>query len=139
MAGNVRDRNVALQAAESALRAAEDYIEGLATISGFNGSGGLYGLNDAEPITSGAPAGSTWTDTNSRIFGSSLDGVNTAPRYMIKVRNVGNSNLEGSLNIKGYGKENPASQAVIFRVTARGTGGTDQSRVFLQTHYGKLF
>ncbi|MFZ4792101.1 MAG: pilus assembly PilX family protein [Candidatus Competibacteraceae bacterium] len=139
MAGNVRDRNVALQAAESALRQAEDYIEPLATVSGFNGTNGLYGLNNSEPIDLSKPASTVWTTTNSRAFSGTLDGVSTVPRYMIKIRSQGNSSLAGALNVQGYGKENPASQAVIFRITARGTGGTDQSQVFLQSYYGKLF
>lgn len=148
MAGNVRDRNVALQATESALREAEDYIEGLATVSGFTGANGLYGFSNPEPFTYDGTSNptpkkltdsNTWTTANSRAFSESLDGVHTVPRYMLKIRSQGNSNMEGALNVQGYGKENPASQAVIFRVTARGTGGTDQSQVFLQTHYGKLF
>jgi type IV pilus assembly protein PilX len=139
MAGNVRDRSLAFQAAESALRQAEDYVENLANVAGFNGSNGLYGLSDLEPINWGAPGSSVWTSSNSRAYTGPMENINTVPRYMIKIRNQGSGSLPGALNVQGYGKQKPASQAIIFRVTARGTGGTDQSQVFLQTHYGKLF
>lgn len=142
MAGNVRDRNMAFQAAESALRDAEEYIEGLASVSGFASaapSKGLYGLNYSEGINFSSPASSTWDNNSSRVYSRTLGSVNTAPRYMIKIKSQGSSGLTGALNIQGYGKQNPSSQAIIFRITARGTGGTDNSMVFLQTYYGKLF
>jgi len=139
MAGNVRDRNLAFEAAESALREAEDYIENLENVSGFTGSNGLYGESNSEPINLSAPSSSTWTSTNSRAYSGSLSSVSALPRYVIKIQSRGNSGLTGALNVQGYGKQNPASQAIVFRVTVRGTGGSNQSQVFLQTYYRKYF
>jgi len=38
MAGNVRDRNLAFQASESAIRDAENFIDGLVSLGNFNGT-----------------------------------------------------------------------------------------------------
>ncbi len=42
MAGNMRNENLAFQAAEAALRDAEDLLGGAAPPTTFNGTGGLY-------------------------------------------------------------------------------------------------
>ena len=50
MAGATRDMNLSFQAAETALRAAETFIENLANEALFNSSGGgLYSETDEEP------------------------------------------------------------------------------------------
>jgi type IV pilus assembly protein PilX len=137
MAGNMHDRNLSFQAAETALREVEqNFIEGLVNIQSFDGSNGLYGEDDPEPTT--LHDSSTW-GAKTRETSGSLSSVTTKPRYMVKVAHIKSLEREGGLNIEGYGASKPGSEIVIFRVTARGTGGTNQSQVVLRSYYGKTF
>ena len=42
------------------------------------------------------------------------------------------------LNIKGYGTNKQNDFEVIFRITSRGTGGSDLSQVVLQSYYRRI-
>ncbi len=138
MAGNMHDRNLAFQAAETALRGAEqEFIEGLANVNDFDSTGGLHGKEDSEPTN--LFDSSVWTDTNSREYSGTLSYVGKTPRYIAKVVTTRKLDKEGGLNIEGYGSKKPGSEIVVFRLTARGTGGSNQSLVVLRSHYGKIF
>ena len=128
MAGATRDMNLSIQAAESALRATETFIESQTDESLFdppaeaNGTKGIYSqTNDELKVFS-----STWDDDNSAIAGSVegdplvLDGIASPPRYMIK-------------------KLEQIGDATVFRVTVRGTGGTNNRATLLRSHYAKVF
>lgn len=121
MAGNARDQNIAFQAAESALIAAENYILAvpLANMgSTFNGSNGLLGTTNAE---SDFFLDTTWTANSSQItplsYSESNLGVTTKPRYIIK-------RLPESSGTTNF-----------FRITARGTGNVAGTQVILQVVY----
>lgn len=136
MAGNTRDRNLALQAAESGLREAEVYIEGIASLGSFNGSGGLYGLTDAAPdfydIT-------MWSDGVSYVTADEDYGAYEEPHYYIKhfTTVVG---TEGAMNMSGYGDNKGTGDVTVFRITSRGTGGSaDSAEVILRSQYGRIF
>ena len=134
MAGNLRDRGLAFQAAETALRDAEDFIESQPNLSLFDGGNGLYGINDTEPsVWFNA---NQWTASSSRAFSGSLPKIATQPRYMAKMVLENKGDTE-ELNIKGYGQRAIGSGSVVFRITSRGTGGSDNSQVVLRSHYGK--
>ncbi len=138
MAGANRDINLSFEAAETALRSAEIFIESQADDSLFaSTSAGIYAEGtdpgNIEPnafITS-------WSDTNSRILATAPTGVTTAPRYMIK--KVAESGNEGSLAIGGYGETDLSQKSVIYRITARGTGGNNNTQTILRSHYGKAY
>lgn len=134
MAGNLHNRNLAFEAAENALDAGEAYVEGLVTTGGFDGTGGLYGADDSAPDHFNS---ATWSASNSRA-GGSIPGTAGPPRYVIKIFTTV-ENQGGALNQKSYGGSAPASDVTMFRITARGVGGTDTARVYLQTQYGKIF
>lgn len=114
MAGNVRNRNLAFQAAEAALRDAENALDGGAT---------------------GIPA-ADWSDLNiwatATIYPGTLDQVIEPPRYIIEEI--------GWVTIGGSG-ENLALSATagigsnFYQITARGVGGTADAVVILQTVY----
>lgn len=136
MAINANERNRAFQAAETALRHAEEnFIMGLLNTSNFNGANGLYGQSDNEPNL----FSTTWTDTNSRAYSGSIGYVNTQPRFMVRLMDtIAGSDVNNMLNIRGYRRQNIASAiTTVFRVTARGTGSTDQSQVIVRSHYGR--
>lgn len=136
MAGNTRDRNLAFQTAESALREAETYVEGLASMGTFTGSGGLYGLLDSEPYYSDS---ATWSETVNHVVASAPHGSYDAPRYFIKNYTVVKGTA-GALNMSGYGDNKGTGDITVFKVTARSTGGsTDSAEVILRSYYGRTF
>lgn len=140
MAGNMRDNELAFQAAEAALRAAEKYItDSIISTTAFdaNGSDGLYNNSDAriwENIT--------WTSADSLDYTgfdrASTTGVNvaTAPRYVIQLLTSIGSNSD-KLNQSNYGQGTGAGAVQAFTITARGTGGSDSAVVYLQSTFGK--
>jgi type IV pilus assembly protein PilX len=136
MAGNTRDRNLAFQTAESSLREAENYVEGLASMGTFAGSGGLYGLTDSEPYYTDA---ATWNDTSYHVVGSAPYGSYAAPRYFVKHYTTVKG-TEGALNMSGYGDNKGTGDITIFKVTARSTGASaDSAEVILRSYYGRTF
>ncbi len=135
MAGNTRDQQLSFMATETALREAEAALELFASTSIFgNGtSNGYYDLTNDADYTASA----TWTGTNS-IVATAMPEVSSAPRYYIKLVTCIDSASGGSLGMSGYGKVAHSGDTQMFRITARGTGGTDTSSTALRSHYGKV-
>jgi type IV pilus assembly protein PilX len=122
MAGATRDMNLSFQAAETALRAAEIFIASQTDESLFDSlvvANGIYSQTKDEPPNLFTPL--VWTDTNSKEIKWALQGVTSKPRYMIK-------------KLKKIG-----CTPTVFRVTARGTGGTNNRTTLLRSHYAKVF
>lgn len=135
MAGNLRDRSLAFQSAESAIREAEAVIEASSrnAVDSWSGINGLYGISDTEVdyLDSGS-----WSDA---VEATDIDGVALAPRYFIKHLSDSNSG-QGALNIgQGYGAQKGSGITAMFRITARGTGASGTAPVIIQTHYGKQY
>lgn len=143
MALNTRDRQSALEAAEAALKAAESYIESsIITTSAFdtNGADGLYNSSFSLLWTLVDWNSSDGTNTKEAIthsgFGVSYS-VAAAPKYIIE--HYGSVGEEAdTVNVDNYGQGTGAGKVELFRITARGVGGTDKAVVYLQTTYGKL-
>ncbi len=131
MSGNLRDKQLAFQAAESGLRDAEAFLETIVSVAALDGSDGLYGLDDDEPDIDG-----TWDDSNSRTYSGTLSGVNTIPRYRVKlIGEFGEST--GAINIGRYGELKAQEGVTAFLITVRGTGGSDNSVVYVRSYYGR--
>jgi type IV pilus assembly protein PilX len=149
MTGNMRDHDLAFQAAESALRDAEiNLVENQVTdpfaafpdgINGGNTTGlgsGLYGPTDQILGGQSLSSAASWGDNTTRQF---LDGnnnnaiytANTAPRSVIR-RLPPQPGQTVSMS-RGANKD------AIFQVTARGEGGSNTSQVILRTRYLKNF
>ena len=136
MAGNTRDRNLAFQSAESGVREAEQFIEGIASLGNFGTTAGLYGQTEPEPVF-WSPT--TWSDATYHVVAASDFGSYAAPRYMVKhfTTVVG---TEGAMNMSGYGDNKGTGDVTIFKITARGTGGNaDSAEVILRSQYGRIF
>ena len=141
MAGASRDINLSFEAAESGLRAIEDFITKQSNEHWFNpADAGYYaeGIESSEPH----PFKETWTVANSAKI-SSLDtswtqptGVTLTPRYTIKKISEKTS---GEINMSGYGETDLTTKTVIFRITVRGTGGNDSTQTVLQGHYAATY
>lgn len=135
MASAIQDGNVALQGAETALRVAEDAIEGFISTNGFTAAGPLYTSGDApDPF-----AAATWTGTASNEAGA-VTGQADQPRYFIElagtVLDLGSSGGVSEIG-NGYGANSSVGDITTFRIVARGTGGTGRSQRVIEAFYGK--
>lgn len=145
MAGNMRDRALAFESAEAGLRFAEDYIESnIASLGAFDqdGSDGLY--DDTIPPDQDKQIWEVidWDGTDGSIpykalEAEKMDGIASAPKFVIQHYGSVEINVD-KLNLSNYGSGVGAGEVQMFLVTVRGTGGSDNSVVVLQTSYGKV-
>lgn len=127
MAGNTKDANTAFQAAEAALRDAEAYLNGTASIGPFDGTAGLYD-QDSAPAPANLESDVSWPAT-AVSYGGGLSEVAAAPEYIIEhMRPV--LDPDNSL-----ASDEPLPDTGIYRVTARGTGNTNTAIAVLQSTF----
>jgi type IV pilus assembly protein PilX len=124
MAGNLRDNNLAFQAAERALREGETFLRS-ATLPPFTGANGLLAM---EPATGQASFWSTydWVGNGRAVTG--ILHVSRAPLYVIEelppVPDAGGSERFAALPDVGF-----------YRITAQAQGGSAEAITILQTTY----
>ena len=130
MAGNTRDRMLAFQAAETALRAGDALLGN----PGLPSSGpGIYMVPGTSPATGFTSVQQwdtayPWTTSSATISGN-LAGLALQPLYVIErlttapCSGMSSSNF-GPLNGRGY-----------YRITSRGVGATTTAAVILQEIY----
>lgn len=131
MAGNARQRNLAFQASEAALRDGESLLTPPAALPpAFDNS--TPGLR--QPLTPNTDLGTFWMNydwTQSLAYGGTLGEVIAQPRFVIE-------ELPPVSRLPGPGESvrfGALPQDQFFRVTARGLGGTADTAVILQTTY----
>ena len=150
MAGNARDKNVALQAAEAVLRDAEADIEAnLDATSGFSDAC-TTGLCVPPSMTaSGAQSAPLWQsaswDAKSRAYGSRTgnapllgpanEALSSQPRYFIEMLpslppGAGGSACMGCTTV-------PTEKARAYRITVRASGVRPSTVVMLQSVFIK--
>ena len=130
MAGNTRDRHLAFQAAEAALREAETFLDA-PSLPEFTNVAGLYLANaPGRPVWHGpSPLEGNGALTYAGNLGPALA---RPPQYFIEA-------LPGLLT-PGCETEVPPTPGgpcdqTFFRITARGFGGSDTAVVVLSTVY----
>lgn len=131
MAGNVRDRNLAFQAAEAGLRDAEARLEQPSSLVFGDSEAGLVTALDGS-TNSGYWYNYSWTSQSVQTS-LSLNGVSQAPRYVIEeVLHTAIAGADG-----GSIEFDPSTNApeILYRVTALGYGATDGSTVILQSTF----
>lgn len=144
MAGNARDHNLALQAAESALRDAEADIEANLGLDSPFKADCTGGLCVPPSMASSAPTSNPlwktidWSTGKSRAYGSAtnapaLPGLASQPRYIIEQLPVLPPTTGLSANLGSAGEVPPQA----FRITARATGQRATTVVILQATYIK--
>lgn len=127
MAGNMRDRNIAFQAAEAALRDGEDYLDSQVLLPAFDGTNGLYAVptdgtkNWKEVI---------WTASSAVVSydGPGFDELSLPAAYIIE-------DLATATNTDSLEVGDPVDKKRYYRVTARAQGLSDTTEVILQTVY----
>lgn len=134
MAGNTRDRMLAFQATEAALRSAETTLGN----SGLPSGTGIYMVPGTSPAanytsTQQWDTGYPWTTSAASMTSGSISGVALQPLYVIERLTTtvpaACSGSGGSIQFppppgKGY-----------FRITSRGVGATTNASVILQEIY----
>lgn len=130
MAGNLKEQTVAFEAAETAVAA---------------GEAALAALNEPPrplpagwfDVTSGTPVWKThnWK-TDPSVSYSGLNYVNTQPKFIVEeTARV----LNGSLRLTTDYSATTRAGKVYYRITGRGTGGTDAAQSVVQSVYAKQF
>lgn len=138
LSGNLMDQAIAFQAAEAALRDAERLME-LAVLPEFKGSGGLL----PKGTTTDPGNKKTWLDhdwvNNSRAYSKDLEGVPARPRYVVEEVEynipAGKGGVDGNESLEFTTGTGGETKLIMYRITARGTGLSDSSSVFLQVLY----
>jgi len=115
MTGNIRDWHLSFQRAEATLRAAEQFLSETAVLPDFDGTNGLYPLNDVNlPVwVGGTPSdGGGYVD-----YPEVVPYAAKQPRYYIEKLN--------SMSLSGTETETGTAVIEIFfyRITAAGYGG----------------
>ena len=142
--GNTKDRDLAFQAAEAALRDAEADIAANVTLATTFADNCNLGLctpptlrSTVSPLPVDQQAGFSWTtSTQVRTYGqytsaSALPNVAGQPAYVIeKIGNLGTPSGESMV----LGSES-ASPGVAYRITARAVGARPETIVTLQSIY----
>ena len=140
MAGNMRDKALAFESAEAALRDAETFMDTVFTLGAFNadGSDGYYDdsiLKIWEEVDwDGADGG----NTNKAVTAtSSIPGVAQGQYVIQYIADSEEEDVSGGHNLINIGQGTGAGNSSIFRITARGTGASGNAVVILQTIYGR--
>lgn len=133
MAGNLRDQQLAFQAAEAALRAGENWLTAQTTPpSACLALGGGCLVYEQTVLPSDLSRQSpTWWESNATKYGPELAGVARPPRYIVAQEVF----LRDSYNI---GHED-AKGRNIYRIGARGSGQTNEAEALLETIHSKRF
>jgi len=142
MAGNMRDHSMAFQAAESALRDGENWLDLQVTLPLQSGDGStrVWSENSMDPSQSDTTywwddpnISDAWWDNNADEL-DGFDALATEPQYIIEEYHTASSGQ--SIGI-GSGETN--MQRVFHRITARGVGVSSTSEVFLQSTFVKPY
>ena len=133
MSSNLKDQMTAFEAAETAIHAAEEFLDSdQFNLAAFDNdfSDGLVKFS-YDDIWSQID----WATESEQV--ADIPGVTTAPRYVIQYIGPVTTELN-QLNIENaYGQEAATDTLVeMFKITARGTGGSDNTVVVLETMYG---
>lgn len=136
MAGNMRDRNIAFQAAESALVVGESEVDVYSAGIVCSGKSTCY-LRNTQPYQSPKDSviyldGDAFDDL-ARQSGLTLEGVEKEPTFMIEELTLFTPN-EGSSLEKGSG----ITDLVPYRITAKGTGLGSDTTVIVQSIYNRF-
>lgn len=142
MAGNMRERNLAFQAAESALRIGEGIVSDQVSRPLITNTQGLYSDTYRDPASSILTfSNADWLNSAKvRATALELDYVTREPTYVVEQLDpdIGiGAAMEGSA-IDLEGMQN-TGDITPYRITARGFGGSVDSIKTLQTSYNRRY
>lgn len=130
MVSGAREGMISLEIAESGLRDAEIKLESISLLSSFDGTGGLYGPDNATPD----PLSFNWAESGGLLDASEVQGV--TPRYYIE--HIGDAYQEEQLTdivVEGYTHETGAMNAQAFRIVVWSPGLSGESQRIIESYY----
>ena len=136
MTSNMRDKEIAFQAAEATLRFVEQQIQNnvISTVSFDNNSSVGHYDRSYDQIWDRI----NWDDSDSleySAFDSSYN-ISTPPRYVIQhLATTGNEN--DKTNLDNIGQGTGGGNVEAFLITVRASGLSDGGYVYLQSTWGK--
>jgi len=134
MVGAMKESGVALEAAESALRDGEAFVQGLNNTDDFDVVAGLHSAaNEPNPFN---PAVWAPGSTLSRVAPTNIAGVPN-PRYYIVLQGTMEGEAPGGLKPPQYGTGKAPPQLTGFKVVARGQGETETGQRIVISYYGR--
>jgi len=143
MSNNVRDKGMAFQAAESALRNGENWVKdqlmptrGTLTVqdgSSCSAPCDLVDLNDYSTMTS---KDFNWWKTNGRIYSHTMPTgtgeVASAPRFIVEEHSEQRDSLADPTSTSS------PPVRTLYRLTAVGVGGTVTAESMIETLYARI-
>lgn len=126
MSGNARDIDLAFQAAEAALRSGGQVLNG-ASLPAFAATGAYLTPSSTRSNTAYWLQTHNWA-TDSVAVSPVPAGAYSAPRYVIEQMPSG---ITGGFSLKS----GPITESGMYRITALGTGGNTNTRIYLQETY----
>lgn len=133
MAGNMRDKNLAFQAAESALNAAEKSLDTALPPFDAAGTGGFYSAASTIPTAAAILTDAFWTTNlddhpvaTSTVTTDKLGNGVATPVYIIQKLAAACFDAAGCP---------PSTPKTPYRITVRATGGTTNAVVIVQSIY----
>ena len=150
MAGNMRDLNLAFEAAEAGLRDGERWLITYPSVghqppppnaaacttppcSCGTPPCDVWDLNKILDVAAGVELNEqthTWWTTQGRPYSETLANVTTQPRYIIEYIEYVPDELSADA---------PPTGRNYYRVTARGTGGSNVAQLYLQSVYSARY
>lgn len=127
MSGNARDIDLAFQSAEAALRAGEGVMNG-ASLPSFGATGPYLTASSGRSNTTYWTQTFGWGAADTVTLPSVPPGSYAAPQFVIEQIPSG---VAGGFSLKS----GPVTEAGMYRITARGTGGNPNTHIYLQETY----
>ncbi|MDX1757273.1 MAG: PilX N-terminal domain-containing pilus assembly protein [Marinobacter sp.] len=127
-----REGMSSLEIAESGVRDAEIVLEGISTLSTFDGTNGLYGPDDTAPD----PTTHDWASGSGVMDATAVDGV--TPKFYIQ--HMGDANQPDRLTdivVEGYTHETGSYNSQAFRVVAWSPGSSGEAQRVIETYYAR--
>ena len=135
MAGNARDHQVAFESAETALRAAEDYITATIGTGDFSSTGGTGGK--FLPRGSDDEAWKTEAYWASAATVTMPNNVSRDAQYIIQIIDTDFGTSDDINTGSGYENTGSGGSMRLYQITVRGYGVSPNSRVMLQSTFGE--
>lgn len=141
MSGNLKDKTLAFQAAETGLIGGESWIANQIKEPEPDNSRGIYEFDSSSGQWiwdtvdwSGTSNLVVYPDTPTQTVSGGLSAIKTQPKYVIEIL-AHIPEQGGSLRLN----TTTGSGTTVLRITARGTGGTDKAVAMVQSIYQKAF
>lgn len=142
MAGNMRDYNLAFQAAESALKDAESWLDTqvILPLKSTNGTTVVWTQDSMDPAAADGVhwwedngVGHAWWNANSTVPGG-FQGTAAQPQYIIEEYHIAATGQSIAI-----GNGAPPMLRVVHRITGHGVGATATAEVYVQSTFVKPY